>query len=190
MKLAAFNVENLFDRTKAFNEKDPAVAKAILADVTKLNELMEVATYTPARKAQMLKLLGEFGILRSDEGKFVWLRKIRGSFLKRPKGGGEIEIVANGRADWVGWVEHKTAPVNEIAVMNTGRVIRDVDADILAVVEAEDRVALSMFVDFVLANVGKEVDDATRYEHVMVIDGNDDRGIDVGLLTKSSYDIE
>jgi hypothetical protein len=48
----------------------------------------------------------------------------------------------------------RTAAVNEIAIMNTGRVIRDVDADILAVVEAEDRVALKQFSEQVLTEVG------------------------------------
>ena len=37
--------------------------------------------------------------------------------------------------------------------MNTGRVIRDVQADLLAVVEAEDRVALKQFSDYVLRSL-------------------------------------
>ena len=40
-------------------------------------------------------------------------------------------LQAKGRDDWVGWVELRNAHVNEISVMNTARVIRDVDADIL-----------------------------------------------------------
>jgi len=31
--------------------------------------------------------------------------------------------------------------------------------------------------------------DASPFEHVMLIDGIDDRGIDVGLLTRKGYDI-
>jgi endonuclease/exonuclease/phosphatase family metal-dependent hydrolase len=68
--------------------------------------------------------------------------------------------------------------------MNTGRVIRDVDADIIAVIEAEHRIALKQFSDYVLAKVGGK-----SYPHVMLIDGNDDRGIDVGLMTKAGYTI-
>jgi hypothetical protein len=81
-------------------------------------------------------------------------------------------------------VEHKTTHVNEIAIMNTGRVICDVDADIVAVIEAEHRVALKQFSDFVLTKVGSK-----PYPNVMLIDGNDARGIDVGLMTKSGYAI-
>jgi len=143
MKIAAFNVENLFDRAKAFNEPNKEVAKEILAAAAELNKLMEEDTYTEARKARMLELIEELGLTRKDEGPFVWLRRIRGQFLRRPRDNSEVTIVASGRASWIGWLEHKTEQVNEVAIDNTGRVIRDVNADILAVVEAEGRVELS-----------------------------------------------
>ena len=82
--------------------------------------------------------------------------------------------------------------MDEIAVLNTGRLIRDVDAHILAVIEAEDRVALKTFDRFVLDRVNDELPQGQRkepYRSVMLIDGNDDRGIDVGLMTKGGYDI-
>jgi endonuclease/exonuclease/phosphatase family metal-dependent hydrolase len=106
---------------------------------------------------------------------------------------GGIEVVAEGKADWIGWAELKTAPVDEIAVLNTGRVIRDVDADILAVVEAENRVVLKTFGHYVVDRVNSELPREQRkkpYTKVMLIDGNDDRGIDVGLMTKQGFDIE
>jgi hypothetical protein len=65
--------------------------------------------------------------------------------------------------------------VDAIAVLNTGRVIRDVDAHMLAVIKTFDR--------FVLDRVNDELPQAQRkepYTSVMSIDGNDDRGIDVG----------
>lgn len=182
MKIAAYNVENLFDRAKAFNEESTE-ARRVIKQEAELNALFQKPEYTPANKIKILELLKALGLLRTDEGPFVILRKIRGQFIKRPQNG-PVEILANGRADWVGWVEHKTTHVNDTAIMNTGRVIRDVDADIVAVIEAEHRVALKQFSDFVLAKVGGK-----PYPHVMLIDGNDDRGIDVGLMTKSGFNI-
>lgn len=84
------------------------------------------------------------GILKTDEGEYVIRRKTRGSLVKRPNGK-PVEIVAEGRDDWIGWVELKEETVNEMAIRNTGRVIAEVKADILAVVEAEDRIALERF---------------------------------------------
>jgi endonuclease/exonuclease/phosphatase family metal-dependent hydrolase len=182
MKIAAYNVENLFDRAKAFNE-DNVEAKQVVKQEAELNALFQKAEYKPVHKKKMLELLDALGILKTDEGPFVILRRIRGQFIKRPRNG-TIEIVANGRGQWIGWVEHKTTHVNEIAIMNTGRVIRDVDADILVVIEAEHRVALKQFSDYVLSRVG-----GTPYAHVMLIDGNDERGIDVGVMTKEGYKI-
>jgi endonuclease/exonuclease/phosphatase family metal-dependent hydrolase len=62
----------------------------------------------------------------------------------------------------------------------TGQVIRDIDADILAIVEAEDRPSLLRFNTELLDR---------RYRHLMLVDGNDERGIDVAILTRPGYPI-
>lgn len=183
MKIASFNVENLFDRAKAFND-DSAAAKKVVKLEAELNTIFEQPVYSAADKDRILAIMEETGILKSDSGPYLLLRKIRGKLINRPKGGTGYTIDATGRGDWVGWAELKTAHVNATAVMNTGRVLRDVNADILAVIEAEHRVALKQFSDYVLNQVG-----GTPYEHVMLIDGNDDRGIDVGLMTRKGYPI-
>ena len=191
MKIAAFNVENLFDRAKAFNEDSAADAERTIRAVAELNSIFEEDNYTPTRKNRILELVALLELNRFNEGPLALIRKIRGRVIYRPRSGG-IEVVADGRRDWIGWVELKTAPVEEVAILNTGRVIRDVNADILAVIEAEDRVSLKKFTEFVFDEVNDELPPAERpdpYRCVMVIDGNDDRGIDVGLMTKDGFDI-
>lgn len=188
MKFASYNVENLFDRAKVFNE-DVAVSTPILKAESRVNQIFEKEVYTAADKKEILKHLETLGLLRSDEGEYAWLRRNRGALLHRPRTKkGEkpkpVTVVANGRGDWIGWVELKTAPVREEAVLNTGRVIRDVNADVLAVVEAENRTALHQFSAALLEEVN-----GRPYDQIMLIDGNDDRGIDVGLMTKLGYDI-
>ena len=192
MKIAAFNVENLFDRPKAFNEDDSTVTQSTIKAVAELNNIFEEDEYEPQDKTRIVELVEQLKLNRFDEGPLALIRKIRGSLLRRPKGGG-IEVVAEGKAAWIGWAELKTAPVDEIAVHNTGRVIRDVDADILAVVEAENRVLLKTFGHYVVDRVNSELPSEQRkkpYTSTMLIDGNDDRGIDVGLMTKEGFDIE
>ena len=64
--------------------------------------------------------------------------------------------------------------MDEIALLNTGRVIRDVDAHILAVIEAEDRLALKTFDRFVLDRANDELPQGQRkepYTSVMLIGG-------------------
>jgi hypothetical protein len=184
MRLASYNVENLFDRPKAMNLADKAAGSALLDAHGELTVLLEQATYTPAAKTRIVELLGTLGLANSDAAEFFVLRRIRGRLLRRPQAGG-TEVVANGRADWIGWVEPTTDRVAEVAIANTGRVIRDVGADVLAVVEADNRIALKRFTDPLL----RDPAGALLYPHVMLIDGNDDRGIDVGLLTRPAFPI-
>jgi Endonuclease/Exonuclease/phosphatase family len=63
-------------------------------------------------------------------------------------------------------------------------VMRDLSADVLGVVEADNRTALALFSELLLKKVSGK-----PYQHVILIDGNDDRGIDVGDLTRAGYDI-
>ena len=191
MRIAAFNVENLFDRAKAFNEDSTDNAQQAIQAVAELNSIFEEENYPPALKDRILELVEILKLNRYNQGPLALIRKIRGAIIRRPRAGG-IEVVANGRGDWIGWAELKTGPVDEIAILNTGRVIRDVNADILAVIEAEDRVSLKKFTKFVFDQVNDELPADERpnpYACVMVIDGNDDRGIDVGLMTKSGFEI-
>lgn len=55
---------------------------------------------------------------------------------------------------------------------------------VLGVVEAESRPLLKLFSDRMLEQL-----DGQPYANVMLIDGNDDRGIDVGILTRDRYPI-
>ena len=130
----------------------------------------------------MVELLDVLELTRSDAAEYAVLRQVRGHLVKRPRAGG-VEIVAAGRADWVGWVELTTEPVTEAAVANTARVIADLSPDILGVVEAENRVVLKHFADAQLMDpIG-----AAMFPQIMLIDGNDDRGIDVAVLTKRAW---
>jgi endonuclease/exonuclease/phosphatase family metal-dependent hydrolase len=183
VRIASFNVESLFDRPMAMNMDTWAEGAPTLEAHAKINELFNKATYSTADKAKMVTLLKALGLDKSDAGNsFARLRQNRGHLLTRKAG--KVTITATGRDDWIGWVELKTEPVNENATKNTAMVLKDIDAHIQAVVEADNRVALREFSDAVLKEVG-----GTPFEHVMLIDGNDDRGIDVGVLTRNKYDV-
>lgn len=184
MRLASFNVENLFDRAKAMSLPTWTDGKPVLEQFAALNALLGEMQYTPPMRTRMVELMIALGLEKSDVGPYVILRRNKGNFLKRPRVGG-IEIVATGRADWVGALELIDAPVDEEAMRNTARVMIELDADVLAVVEAESRPALAAFNEQIVAALG-----GIPFAHVMLIDGNDSRGIDVGLLTRDGYAIE
>ena len=83
MKIAAFNVENLFDRAKAFNESNSAVTQRTLRAVAELNSIFEEENYTPARKNRILELVETLELNRFNEGPLALIRKIRGAIIRR-----------------------------------------------------------------------------------------------------------
>ncbi|MBB4904328.1 endonuclease/exonuclease/phosphatase family protein [Actinophytocola algeriensis] len=190
--VASFNVENLFARPKAFDTSDRSAGEPILAAYHEFNALAAAEVYTPAIRARMRALLVALevytekdGVVRRNQARdprWAWLRKNRGTFDREPKDTGKsVEIIAGGRGDWIGWVELAKESVDEVGTRTTARVITEVDADVLALVEVEDRPSL--------VRLNKELLGG-RYEHVMLVDGNDDRGIDVGIMTKKGFSIE
>jgi len=187
MKIAAFNIENLFDRAKVFNSDDQGTSDAVLDAHAGLNKLFQEEIYTDQIKQEMLVHIEALGLLRSDEGPYARLRKIRGQLILRPRrsSGREPYIKASGRDKWIGWCELKTEAVDEIAIEMTARMINDLEADVLAVVEAESRPVFNMFFDL----YSRKMTFTKPFKHVMIIDGNDTRGIDVGVASVNGYPI-
>ncbi|GIH15594.1 hypothetical protein Raf01_37660 [Rugosimonospora africana] len=181
VRIASFNVENLFNRARALERTTWTAGRVALEAFGRVSELLEEPTYTPEGKREILRELQRLGLRNGDTARFARLRQNRGRLVRRSRDG-RVEIVASGRTDWIGWVELITDRVDELALLNTARVIRDVDADIVGVIEAENRLALKRFADAALV-----VDRQVRYPHVMVMDGNDERGINVGLLCGAQY---
>jgi endonuclease/exonuclease/phosphatase family metal-dependent hydrolase len=191
MRLATFNVENLFARAKAMGGTVREAGAPALAAFETFNRVAGHEVYTDEDKTAMLDALLTLGVLvatrdgrrlnpRQFETAWALLRENRGDFLAAPADR-EPRIVARGRADWTGWVELTVEPVDELTTRMTARVIGDLAADAICLVEAENRPALVRFNDELLGR---------RYGHAMLVDGNDPRGIDVGLLCTGDIAID
>lgn len=166
-RAASFNVENLFSRAKILNFEDHAKASQLLKMVDELNILLRQAVYTDADKQEILRLsteLNDYIVIREDMGKL---------FVNK---GAARRVGAAGKGDWSGVIEFKRAEVKELARKSTAAVFKQVKADVMCVVEAENR---PMLVDYNTNGLGP-----AKFDQVMCIDGNDKRGIDVGLLSK------
>jgi hypothetical protein len=175
VRFASFNVENLFARPRALNLATWKQGEPILSAFAEFNNLIERVAYGPADKRRMIQLLVTLEVYRVDNGvvrrnrtptpRWAWLRANRGTFDVEHADTG-VEIVADSRAAWTGWVELATEPVDEVNTRMTAQVILDVKADVQAVIEAENRPSLDRFNQDVLGG---------RYGHVMLIDGNNSR---------------
>jgi hypothetical protein len=70
MKIAAFNVENLFERAKIFNQDDEDETQKILDAVSQLNSLFEQDTYTDEILNQIRQLVVQLDLERSDSSQY------------------------------------------------------------------------------------------------------------------------
>ena len=85
MRLATYNVENLFTRARALNLDDPSIARPILERFAELSRLFEEPNYTAEMKSRMLKLLSELGIDKKNDSRYVILRENRGQLATYSK---------------------------------------------------------------------------------------------------------
>jgi len=179
LRIATFNVENLFTRPLAMKDGMGQVGQDAIDHHAELNRIIGKAAYDDDKK-RLLELDRKYGFsaLNPPAGALVELNKIRGQLFSRSQAG-VVSVVAAGRSAWTGWFFLRADDVSWEAIYNTGRVVAAVDAHIQICIEVENRPTLQRFNDQVL---GAKFNKA--FPHVMVLDGNDERGIDVGVMSR------
>ena len=166
-RVASFNVENLFSRAKILNLRNQDNVDNKLTKVGKFNKLIhKKSNFTTAQKEQIVKLYQEL----KD---YINVRENRGKLFKKYRK--EIKVVAQSGKHWDGEVEFRRAKFSEVGRENTAKVIRSVKADVACIVEAEDKPTLKAFNRDRLYS---------RFKYEMLLDGNDSRGIDVGIYSR------
>ncbi|HET6558750.1 MAG TPA: endonuclease/exonuclease/phosphatase family protein [Prolixibacteraceae bacterium] len=180
IKIATFNLENLFTRPVAMNLNNDNEGRQAIEDHAIANSIVAKTTYSTDDKHVLVSLSEKYKwhIMNPPQNALVQIQKIRGQLFRKPNNG-PLEVIATGRDSWVGWFNLLTEDVEWRATYNTGRVISTVKPDILITIEVENRPTLDRFNKQVLESEFK-----FSYKHIMVIDGNDDRGIDVGIMSQ------
>lgn len=166
--IATFNVQNLFGRAKVFNFRDHSIGDHILGRIDEFSQLVNKKIFTEQDKEQIVSMY------TGDLKPYISVRENRGKLFKR-KNRKIVGVQADGCRDWDGEIVFKQARFSEVGRKNTGKVIKDTKADIVCIVETENRPTLRSFDAHLLGS---------RYKHEMLIDANDPRGIDVGLYSR------
>ncbi|MFJ9658983.1 endonuclease/exonuclease/phosphatase family protein [Streptomyces griseoflavus] len=188
IRIATFNMENVFRRPTVFRLEDAARREEVLGDFAELVALLDLPAYRDGDKAEIARLVEKHRAYETDPKNPppIYVNQSRpgkDSGLFRTSGSGKntrVEVTAAGRTSWAGWAELGKDDLDIDVVRNTGRVVAEVDADILLTVEVEDRLTLERFNTQVLAGAfGRR-----PYPYNLLVDGNDSRGIDVGVLSR------
>jgi endonuclease/exonuclease/phosphatase family metal-dependent hydrolase len=169
VRIATFNVENLFSRAKVLNLQDEAATADRLLRINDLQQLLDKPKYEVTDKKNILELVDE---LKND----IEIREDRGKLITGT--GANRKVAADGRKGWDGGIDLKRAEFTDLQRENTALVFDKVKADVFCVVEAENRDVLARFNSALLS---------PKFKFNMLIDGNDPRGIDVGLYSKFEF---
>ena len=165
MRIATFNTENLFSRAKVFTLASNVESGKILKKIGDLQTELKKPVYDKALILSLYKSLKEYIEIAEDRGKLFKrsLFAIKG-------------VAANGVADWDGSIQFKREKFTETTRVNTSKVLKSLNADVQCLVEVENRETMNSFNSDMLGQ--------HKFPFNMLIDGNDPRGIDVGLLSR------
>lgn len=182
MKIATFNIENLYHRDKDLMAKRKN--KNLSDWVSELDNLLHRLHKSENDMARIRELSFLLGFDKTDHRPYGVLRKRQGKLFLKQEGFAN-EPQATHLTDYNGWVALQSMGITHTATENKARLIAETDADVLILQEVEDRASL---VNFNLKRLGEF--DMDPYEQVLVLDGNDVRGRGMAVLTKNGYRLD
>ena len=182
MKIATFNVQNLFHRDKSLLEKP---FRKNLADwINELDTLMLQTSKSLNQQDRIKELAFLIGFEKPSPRPYAILRRKAG-FLYMKGLSHSLENKANDITNWNGWIELQTVPIHPKATDHKARVIADINPDILLLQEIEDRGSFEDFNQLILPKY-----DCKPYEHSFVIQGNDMNSLEMGIALRQGYNLE
>jgi len=181
MKIATFNIQNLFHRDRSLLDKpfDDCSAEWTI----EIDQLMAKIKRTDKDNLRLRELSCMLGIDNSLQLPYAVVKRKSGFlFLKGMNYSKELK--AGELTDWNGWIALQNIPIEPLAIENKARIIADINPDILILQEIEDRASLEEFNTILLPKFH-----CTPFKDSFVVQGNDKRGREIGILTRKGFEI-
>tara|TARA_R110002049_G_scaffold277220_1_gene455677 strand:- start:9490 stop:10608 length:1119 start_codon:yes stop_codon:yes gene_type:complete len=182
MKIATFNVQNLFHRDKSLIEKP--FSKNLSNWIKELDALMLQPTKSLSQQDRIRELSFLIGFEKPSPRPYAILRRKAGFlYMKGLSHSGENK--AGEVTNWNGWIELQTLPIHPKSTDHKAQVIANVNPDILLLQEIEDRASFEDFNQLILPKF-----DCKSFEHSFVIQGNEMKGLEMGIALRKGYKLE
>ncbi len=182
MKIATFNIQNLFHRHKDLI-KMPA-GECALQWINEMDGLMRRSRKESRDIDRIKELSFLLGFDNLNKSSYAVMRS-RGGELYFKGQPSSIESRANYLTEWKGWTEIKTLPLDPLAIYNKARLVAEVNADVLLLQEVEDKNSLAEMNYDLLPQFN-----GVPYKDLLVVQGNDNKGRELALVTKNGYQIQ
>ena len=182
MKIATFNVQNLFHRDRSLLEKP--FGKNLTDWMYELDALMLQTSKSLSQQDRIRELSFLIGFEKSSPRPYAILRRKAG-FLYMKGLSHSTESKANDITNWNGWIEIQTVPIHPKATQHKAQVIAHVNPDILLLQEIEDRASFEDFNQLILPEF-----DCKPFEHSFVVQGNDMNSLEMGIALRKGYNLE
>ena len=151
MKIATFNIQNLFHRDRSLRERP--FSKCNDYWQTEIDDILVKNKKTLEDYERIRELSPLVGMDNSNQLSYAVLRRKAGFLFFKGKNYSK-ELKASELTDWNGWVALQNYPIDPKGIENKARVIADVNPDILVLQEIEDRASLEEFNDELLSRFG------------------------------------
>lgn len=180
MKIATFNIQNLFHRDRDFLTLSRG--KCITDWVEEFDAILRKNDSSKRERLQELAFL--LGFDKTYQNPYAVLRRKAGAlYLKGMNYPHELK--AGELTNWNGWVKLQTLPIGKEAIHHKARVIADINPDVLILQEVEDRPSVDEFNQTLLPQY-----DCTPFDEILVIPGSEGKGRELALLLKNGYSVK
>ena len=179
MKLATFNIQNLFHRHRELIKIN--TTKNATDWISELDTLLRKPLKNTEDNERINSLSFLLGFEKTEDNPYAILKRQGGElhFKGRVL---ENTTKASFLTDWQGWLKLGNRPIHEKAIFCKAYMVAETYPDILILQEVEDRASLIEFNSELLPLLN-----ISPYQEVMVFETNDARGLGMGIMLKAGY---
>lgn len=182
MKIASFNIQNLFHRDRSLTEQ--SISKCVSNWVNEFDSLLLKADHSNSTTDRLRELSFLLGFDKTYQNPYAVMRKKAGELYLKGMNNSK-EIKAGELTDWNGWIKMQTVPIHPESTNHKAKVIADINPDILILQEVEDKMSLDEFNNLYLPNF-----DCDPFSDCIVIPNSEGKGREQALMLKNGYELD